>query len=206
MSVLETVILGIVGKLGADEIKAWLPRLVIWLKDRAVERLPPEYQPRYEEEWASSLEEIPGDLSKLLYAFSLLRASSGIKLLASEGSRGWLRRSLESVVAIVALVAILPVGVAIAISIRLTSRGPIFSKHRRAGADGVEFTAHVFRAFQEETGKSGSQITPVGAFLTRFDLHCLPLLLNVVSGDLGLTEKFPRLPSDESESSDEDHL
>lgn len=62
-----TVLLGFVGKLACDEIRAWLPRLADWLKTKAVRKLPQELQERYEEEWQSGLEEIPGSVSKLFF-------------------------------------------------------------------------------------------------------------------------------------------
>jgi len=55
----------LLGKLCADEIKAWLPSItqrIIWL---AVLRLPEDQRDRYSEEWQSHLDEVPGEIARL---------------------------------------------------------------------------------------------------------------------------------------------
>ncbi len=57
-----------------EELRAWLP----WVVERsialAVKRLPVDQQDRYTEEWHSHLEEIPGEIGKLLFALGLFPA------------------------------------------------------------------------------------------------------------------------------------
>jgi len=55
----------------ADEFKAWTPWLVRKLVAFAVRRLPADRQERYSEEWTSYIEEIPGEIGKILAALTL---------------------------------------------------------------------------------------------------------------------------------------
>ena len=60
-----------ISRLFADEIKAWTPRLVSILINRAVSRLPASQKERFEEEWRSHLEEMPGEIGKVIAATGL---------------------------------------------------------------------------------------------------------------------------------------
>jgi len=63
------------GKLFADEFRAWLP----WIQERAmqaaVRRLRPDQRERYNEEWRSHLNEVPGEIAKTLVAIGFVRAA-----------------------------------------------------------------------------------------------------------------------------------
>jgi hypothetical protein len=60
----------------ADEFKAWTPRLIKYFIQRAVRQLPESQRKRFTEEWESHVDEIPGEVGKLIVAFGFLRASS----------------------------------------------------------------------------------------------------------------------------------
>jgi hypothetical protein len=66
------------GRQLADEFKAWTPRLIKYFIQRAVRRLPESQRKRFTEEWQSHVDEIPGEVGKLIVAFGFLRASSEI--------------------------------------------------------------------------------------------------------------------------------
>jgi|HubBroStandDraft_1064217.scaffolds.fasta_scaffold366082_1 hypothetical protein len=70
-----TIIQAILGKLAADEIKAWLPILNQRILNFAVSRLPEEKRKRYVEEWEAHSMDIPGDFSKLAYSADQVRAA-----------------------------------------------------------------------------------------------------------------------------------
>jgi hypothetical protein len=59
----------------ADEFKAWTPWLVRKLIAHAVRRLPVDRRERYGEEWSSHVEEIPGEIGKILVTLSLFWAA-----------------------------------------------------------------------------------------------------------------------------------
>jgi hypothetical protein len=78
------VVIGIffVGVLGAalsrqcgDEFKAWVPWIIKLLLQRAIARLPQGQRERYAEEWRSHLDQIPGEIGKLIVAIGLLSAA-----------------------------------------------------------------------------------------------------------------------------------
>ncbi len=66
------------GKLFADELRAWLP----WLQERAIQaavrKLPSEQQERYNEEWRSHLNDVPGEIAKTWVAIGFLKAAKEI--------------------------------------------------------------------------------------------------------------------------------
>lgn len=65
-------------KLAFTELQDWLPYLAKWIVDRAVVHLPEGTRERYQEEWRSHLDELPGRLSKLWHATGCLRASAAL--------------------------------------------------------------------------------------------------------------------------------
>src|SRR5260370_3401947 len=66
------------GKLFADELRGWLP----WFQQRAIQaavrKLPSEQKERYNEEWRSHLNEVPGEIAKTWVALGFLRAAKEI--------------------------------------------------------------------------------------------------------------------------------
>jgi hypothetical protein len=65
----------LLGKLCADEVKAWLPAIAEWLTRAAVRQLPAAHRERYNEEWHSYLDEIPGEVAKVFAALGFFRAA-----------------------------------------------------------------------------------------------------------------------------------
>ncbi len=62
------VTVAVLGRLTSDEFKAWTPKITRWVLAYAVSRLPEQLRDRYQEEWASHLADVPGDLGKLVEA------------------------------------------------------------------------------------------------------------------------------------------
>src|ERR1700751_4821393 len=82
MELILGVILGVLGIIAAavsrqltDEFKAWTPWITRRLIRRAARRLPDEQRDRFEEEWLSHLNEIPGEVGKVIAALGFVRAS-----------------------------------------------------------------------------------------------------------------------------------
>jgi lipopolysaccharide/colanic/teichoic acid biosynthesis glycosyltransferase len=110
----------------------------------------------------------------------------------------------------------LPVLVAIAIAIKLTSKGPIFYRQERIGLDGEPFQIFKFRTMVEGADsmigqlaehnecdggvlfkmRSDPRITPVGKFLRKYSLDELPQFINVFMRDMSVVGPRPPLASE----------
>lgn len=126
----------------------------------------------------------------------------------SEGSR-WvrspLRRAIDCWIAAVALIAVLPMLLLVAIAVRLDSDGPILFRQNRIGRGGREFTLYKFRSMHVQKGKASCitvkgdmRVTRVGRLLRRFKFDELPQFWNVFVGDMGLVGPRPKLPHHEA--------
>jgi hypothetical protein len=69
-------IAAILGKLFADEIKAWLPSIAERVTKVAARRLPEGQRERYDEEWRSHLDEVPGAFAKVWVACGFLTTAT----------------------------------------------------------------------------------------------------------------------------------
>ncbi len=116
--------------------------------------------------------------------------------------RAFGKRLLDLCVSVSALLAVAPLFAAIAVAIKLTSRGPVFFVQERLGRNGRTFRTYKFRtmtdrertAHQELFGKT-DEVTAVGFWLRRFKLDELPQLWNIVNGDMSLVGPRPALPA-----------
>jgi len=75
LTLVGALTLSVLGKLLADEVKAWRPKICDAMIKWAASQLLPFQRERYIEQWRRDLEEIPGDLSKLYFAADLIRGT-----------------------------------------------------------------------------------------------------------------------------------
>jgi Undecaprenyl-phosphate glucose phosphotransferase len=109
------------------------------------------------------------------------------------------KRTMDIVIASVALVILVPVMVLTAIAIKLDGPGPVIFRQRRKGFNGQEFVMLKFRTMSvQEDGAVISQatrndprVTPVGRLLRSASIDELPQLLNVLSGEMSLIGPRP---------------
>ncbi|MEW6509355.1 MAG: undecaprenyl-phosphate glucose phosphotransferase [Bacteroidota bacterium] len=111
------------------------------------------------------------------------------------------KRGFDLLVSALTLLVLSPVYVAIAIAVKLDSRGPVIFRQQRVGIDGREFTMFKFRSmktgserFDDEAGlgrRNDPRRTRVGAFMRRTSLDELPQLYNVLKGDMSLVGPRP---------------
>jgi exopolysaccharide biosynthesis polyprenyl glycosylphosphotransferase len=132
-----------------------------------------------------------------------------------EGGRHLLKRTMDIVVAALALIPITLIGLPIALLIKLGDRGPVFFRQTRVGRDGTEFKILKFRTMQvdaeaqlaalqdanEAAGplfklKSDPRVTRIGAVLRKFSLDELPQFWNVLVGEMSVVGPRPPLPSE----------
>jgi Undecaprenyl-phosphate glucose phosphotransferase len=118
----------------------------------------------------------------------------------------------DKVVGALALIALSPVMLAVAIAIKLDSRGPVLFKQRRYGFNNELVEVYKFRSmYVEHTDRTASRlvtkddprVTRVGRFIRRTSLDELPQLFNVVfTGNLSLVGPRPHAVHAKAE----DHL
>jgi Undecaprenyl-phosphate glucose phosphotransferase len=125
-----------------------------------------------------------------------------INLVASPMSANSLvkKEIFDRVFAALALSALAPLLVTIAIAVKLSSRGPVFFTQKRKGADGRIFNIYKFRSMRahaveagvvKQATKDDPRITRVGAFLRRTSLDELPQFFNVLRGDMSVVGPRP---------------
>jgi exopolysaccharide biosynthesis polyprenyl glycosylphosphotransferase len=119
-----------------------------------------------------------------------------------------IKRAFDLVVASVALVASLPIWVAIALAIRLSSRGPLFFHQERVSKGGRLFRMYKFRSMRIDVNspadtstpffklESDPRLTRVGRIIRRLSLDELPQFWNVLKGEMSLVGPRP-LPADQ---------
>ena len=131
-----------------------------------------------------------------------------------------LKRAMDVMGALFAILLFSPVFFAIAVAVKLGSKGPIFFKQQRVGQYGGRFTFLKFRSMfvnnssdkhkeyvkkliagQAEKKEGGvfkitddPRITPIGKWIRRTSLDELPQFINVLCGDMSLVGPRPPLP------------
>lgn len=123
--------------------------------------------------------------------------------LAESGSYLVQKRIFDVAFSLVFLLSTLPLTIAIAIAIKLTSCGPVFFVQDRVGLNGRVFRMIKFRTMRlgsrEEcdtrwTSPNDPRRTIVGAFLRRMNIDEVPQFLNVLKGDMSIVGPRPERP------------
>ncbi|WP_426323956.1 sugar transferase [Microbacterium sp. E-13] len=159
------------------------------------------------------------------------RPVSGLPLIHVETprfSKGqlFLKRATDLTASLLGVVLLSPLLAFLAISVRLTSEGPVFFRQTRIGLGGREFTMLKFRSMvqnaeellpelaaqQRDAGNevlfkmtNDPRITPVGRVMRKFSLDELPQLFNVIGGSMSLVGPRPPLPSEVEQYADHVH-
>ena len=101
-----------------------------------------------------------------------------------------LKRLGDVIIASVCLLAALPLGVLIALGVRLDSPGPVIIATRRVGRGGQLFDHYRFRTMAGEPLRK----TRFGRFIGNLSLDDLPTLWNVLRGELSVIGPRPEVP------------
>ena len=156
------------------------------------------------------------DLFRTLTTEGRLRRIAGDALLVVDkvritGLDAVLKNIFDLTIAVTVLLITAPVWIAIAVAITVTSRGPLFTRHRTLGAAGRPFNALKFRttcwpprqdASEEYTSRwmqglpirERPDITRFGRVLSRYSLDELPQLLNVLWRQMSLVGPYKISP------------
>ncbi len=122
--------------------------------------------------------------------------------LASAGNR-ILKRGMDLVLGILALlIAAVPMGI-VALLIKITSPGPILYAQKRIGLHNKEFLMYKFRSMEVQaesaektawTVYQDPRVTPIGKFIRKTSIDELPQIWNVIKGDMSLVGPRPERP------------
>jgi exopolysaccharide biosynthesis polyprenyl glycosylphosphotransferase len=127
-----------------------------------------------------------------------------------EGVDYALKRTFDLLVSVIGLIVLSPVLLAIALAIKLSSRGPAIYSSVRPGMAGKPFFCLKFRTMREHAEQIQDELEPfnelsgalfkirddprmtrIGRLLRRFSLDELPQLVNVVRGEMSLVGPRP---------------
>lgn len=164
--------------------------------------------------------QITSGLSDVLMSRVFVRAVSGVPVIALRGvsfspANLGAKRVFDVVVGSAVMALGTPIWLAMAVLIKLTSRGPVFYKQTRIGQNGVPFEMYKFRsmsvdaearlhevaAANEADGPlfkiaDDPRLTPIGSWMRRYSIDEFPQLINVIRGELSLVGPRPPLPSE----------
>ena len=150
-------------------------------------------------------------------------AAGVLDLVRPVGRNQMLKRALDLILAVVLLIALLPLMLLCALAVRLESPGPILFRQQRVGLAGRPFTLLKYRSMYADCdptlhreyatafvrGTASRQVnghtmvykltddprvTRVGRWLRRTSLDELPQLLNVLQGSMSLVGPRPPIP------------
>jgi putative colanic acid biosynthesis UDP-glucose lipid carrier transferase len=112
----------------------------------------------------------------------------------------FLKRAFDILFAFVLIILLIPIGLLIALAIKLKSKGPVLYKTYRLGVTGTPFMMFKFRTMKydctaascdQSTVWNDERITPIGKILRRFSIDELPQLLNVLNNDMSVVGPRP---------------
>lgn len=110
-----------------------------------------------------------------------------------------LKRGLDVLLSMIALMILWPIFLMAAIAIKLESGSPVIFRQRRGGSNAREFVIFKFRTMKVledgpdlvQVRKGDNRLTAVGKFLRRSSIDEIPQLINVLKGDMSLVGPRP---------------
>ncbi len=113
--------------------------------------------------------------------------------------RNYFKRPMDIVLSLLAIIALSPVLLVVAILVRLMLGSPVLFKQERPGCGEVIFTLYKFRTMTDKKDKYGAplpddvRLTGFGKFLRTTSLDELPELFNILKGDMSVVGPRPLL-------------
>lgn len=116
--------------------------------------------------------------------------------------RRFLKRPMDFILALIAIIVLSPVLIIVTILVRLKLGSPVLFKQKRPGLNEKIFTMYKFRTMTDEKDENG-ELLPDSVRLTRFgrmlrstSLDELPELFNILKGDMSIVGPRPQLVRD----------
>ncbi len=114
-----------------------------------------------------------------------------------------MKRHFDIFFSVLTLIVLSPILLIIAITIKLTSAGPIFYCSKRVGEKGKLFDLIKFRSMVVDAPQKGpnitrngdNRITNIGKILRKYKLDELPQFFNVLKGDMSIVGPRPEDPA-----------
>ncbi|WP_319510438.1 sugar transferase [uncultured Draconibacterium sp.] len=130
-----------------------------------------------------------------IFGSPLIKISNGLM-------PGWqenMKRLLDVLFSVIAVVIFFPVFIVLAVIICTTSKGPVIYKQQRIGRYGKPFYIYKLRSMVAEaengspalSSENDSRITPIGRFLRKTHLDEIPQFFNVIMGTMSLVGPRP---------------
>lgn len=112
-----------------------------------------------------------------------------------------MKRLLDIIVSFIILICFLPIGLLLAISILVESKGGVFYKQKRVGLNNVDFFLFKFRSMRPDSDKLGKitvgdkdpRITKTGYFIRKYKLDEFPQFINVLKGEMSIVGPRPEV-------------
>jgi len=130
-----------------------------------------------------------------IFGSPLLKISNGLMPVWQEN----VKRLLDVVVSILSIIIFFPVFIALAIGIKMSSKGPVMYKQERIGKFGKPFMIHKLRTMVSDaeadepllSSSDDNRITRIGQFMRRTHLDEIPQFFNVIKGEMSLVGPRP---------------
>ncbi len=113
------------------------------------------------------------------------------------------KRIVDIVGSVFAIILVSPIMLITAVTIKLTSKGPIFFSQERVGLHNKSFKMYKFRSMREQapesekekwTTRDDPRVTKVGKIIRRTSIDEFPQFWNVLKGDMSLVGPRPERP------------
>jgi undecaprenyl phosphate N,N'-diacetylbacillosamine 1-phosphate transferase len=111
----------------------------------------------------------------------------------------YIKRILDLILSLMALIVLMPLMIIIGILVRINLGSPIIFKQKRPGKNEKIFTLYKFRTMTDKRNIDGNllpdeyRLTKFGKFLRSTSLDELPELINIIKGDMAIVGPRPLL-------------
>lgn len=135
------------------------------------------------------------------------------------------KRLVDILISSLGFLILMPLGVVIAILVKLDSEGPVLYKQARIGKGGKQFTMYKFRSMFKSADKmlanldhlneaegpvfkirKDPRVTRIGGLLRKSSLDELPQIINVIKGNMSLVGPRPPLPNEVAKYNDYQYM